>query len=169
MPLFSRRPALPDDVRRALDLPAGDRVLAVAASGAGWLVATRQALHVARGAAPVRRHPWSDVDRAAFAPEPAAITVHWVTGAVEELPLTEPVPVAFAQTLRERVQSSVVHVETVTVPGAGPVRVALRRDEGGELFTQVIGSGRVDLADPAVVALLDDAEARVRQAAGLRA
>ncbi|NHT17301.1 hypothetical protein [Cellulomonas sp. IC4_254] len=171
MPLFSRRHALPDDVRRALDLPAGDRVLAAAASGERWLAATRLALYVAGSGAdaPVRRHLWSDVDRASFAPEPAAITVHWVTGSVEELPLDPPVPVTFAQTLRERVQSSVVHVETVTVPGAGPVRVALRRGEAGELFTQVIGTGRVDLTDPGVAALLDAAEARVRAAAGLRA
>lgn len=167
MPLFSRRPAMPDDVRRALDLPPGDKVLATAATGDRWLAATRRALYVA-DAGMVERHPWSDVDRASFAPEPAAITVHWVTGAVQELPLTPPVPVAFAQTLRERVQSSVVHVETVTVPGAGPVRVALRRGEDGDLFTQVIGSGRVDLADAGVAALLDEAEARVRAAAGLR-
>lgn len=172
MPLFSRRHALPDDVRRALDLPAGDRVLAAAASRGRWLVATRLALYVAGGPAdgvPVRRHLWSDVDRASFAPDPPAITVHWVSGAAEDLPLDPPVPVAFAQTLRERVQSSVVHVETVSVPGAGPVRVALRRGEAEELFTQVIGTGRVDLADPAVAALLDAAEARVRAAAGLRA
>ncbi len=158
---------MPDDVRRALDLPPGDRVLATAASGDRWLAATRLALYVADADA-VERHPWSDVDRASFAPDPAAITVHWVTGAVQALPLTPPVPVTFAQTLRERVQSSVVHVETVTLPGAGAVRVALRRGEQGELFTQVIGTGRVDLADPDVAALLDAAEARVRAAAGLR-
>lgn len=158
---------MPDDVLRALDLPPGDRVLATAASGDRWLAATRRALYLA-DAGTVDRHPWSDVDRASFTPEPAAITVHWVTGAVQELPLTPPVPVTFAQALRERVQSSVVHVETVTVPGAGPVRVALRRGEDGGLFTQVIGSGRVDLADPGIAALLDEAEARVRAAAGLR-
>ncbi|WP_255596309.1 hypothetical protein [Cellulomonas sp. C5510] len=166
--MFSRRRALPDDVRRSLDLPPGDKVLAWAeASGGRWLVATRRALHVL-GAQDVARHPWSDVDRASFAPEPAAITVHWVTGSVEELELTPPLPVSFAQTFRERVQSSVVHVETLTVPGAGPVRVALRRGDGDELFTQVIGTGRVDLHDPGVAALLEAAEARVRAEAGLR-
>jgi hypothetical protein len=168
VPLFSRRHVLPDDVRRALDLPPGDRVLATAAlSGDRWLAATRRALYVTDGP-DVVRHPWTDVDRASFAPEPAAITVHWVTGAVQELPLAPPVPVTFAQTFRERVQSSVVHVETVTVPGAGPVRVVLRRGEDGDLFTQVIGSGRVDVSDPAVAVVLDEAEARVRSAAGLR-
>jgi hypothetical protein len=167
--MFSRRHALPDYDRRSLDLPPGDKVLACAqASGGRWLAATRRALYVV-DATQVTRHAWTDVDRASFVPDPAAITVHWVTGTAEELPLTPPLPVAFAQTFRERVQSSVVHVETVTPPGAGPVRVVLRRGADGDLFTQSIGSGRVDLADPAVVALIEEAEARVRAAAGLRA
>lgn len=166
--MFSRRRALPDDVLRALDLVPGDKVLASAAvAGDRWLAATRRALYVVAGGE-VTRHPWTDVDRASFTPDPAAITVHWVTGTTEELPLTPPLPVAFAQAFRERVQSSVVHVETVTVPGAGPVRVVLRSGEGGDLFTQVIGPGRVDVSDPEVAALLDEAEARVRSAAGLR-
>ena len=59
-------------------------------------------------------------------------------------------------------------VVAVTAPGAGPIRVVLRRGADGDLFTQSIGTGRVDLTDPAVVALLDEAEARVRAAAGLR-
>lgn len=166
--MFSRRRTLPDDLLRALDLVPGDKVLASAAVvGDRWLAATRRALYVV-AAGEVVRHPWTDVDRASFSPDPPAITVHWVTGSVEELPLAPPLPVAFAQAFRERVQSSVVHVETVTVPGAGPVRVVLRSGEGGDLFTQVIGSGRVDLSDPEVVATLDEAEARVRGAAGLR-
>ncbi len=166
--MFSRRRTLPDDVLRALELVPGDRVLASApVLGDRWLAATRRALYVVT-AGDVTRHPWTDVDRASFTPDPAAITVHWVTGTVEELPLTPPLPVAFAQAFRERVQSSVVHVETVTLPGAGPVRVVLRSGERGNLFTQVIGSGRVDLSDPEVSATLDEAEARVRGAAGLR-
>jgi hypothetical protein len=172
VPLFSRRPALPADVRRRLALPDGDRVLASAALTDGrWVVATRRALHVAAESAdgPVVRSPWSDVDRASFSPETTTITVHWVTGATEELALTPPVPVSFAQTLRERVQSSVVHVETVTVPHGGTVRVALRRGEDDELFTQVMGTGQVDLDDPGVVRLLEQAEAQVLAAAGLRA
>ncbi|RMI09410.1 hypothetical protein [Cellulomonas triticagri] len=168
MPLFSRRPALPDAVRRALHLAPGDRVLASAAvPGDRWFAASREALHLVDGET-VTRHPWTDVDRASFAPEPPAITVHWVTGAVQEIALTPPIPVAFAQIFRERVQQSVVHVETVTPPRSAPVRVVLRRGEGGDLFTQVIGPGTVDVADPHVRAVLEDAEERVRAAAGLR-
>ncbi len=167
MPLLRRRPSLPADVRRNLALVPGDRVLSAAALTDGrWVVATRRALYVAGEG--VVRHAWVDVDRASFSPETTAITVYWVTGTAEELALTPPVPVTFAQTLRERVQSSVVHVETVTLPRGGQARVVLRRGEQGELFTQVIGSGRVDLGDPEVVAVLDRAEEQVRAAAGLR-
>ncbi len=171
VPLFRRRPSLPADLRRRLDLPDGDRVLAAAALTDGrWAAASRRALHVVGEDAetPVERTAWADVDRASFSPESTTITVHRVAGDVDDLVLAPPVPVSFAQTLRERVQSSVVHVETVTVPHGGRVRVALRRGEDDELFTQVVGTGRVDLDDPEVVQVLDQAEAQVRAAAGLR-
>lgn len=172
MPLFTRRPALPTDVRNRLALAHGDRVLTAAArDGGGWAVASREALHLVTGDgadAAVEPHPWADVDRGSFDPDTSSFTIHWVTGTSDVLRLAPPVPRAFAQTFRERVQSSVVHVETVRVPGAGPVRVALRRGGGGALFTQVIGTARVRLDDPEVARVVDEAERRVRSAAGLR-
>lgn len=171
VPLFTRRPALPDTLRRSLDLPAGDKVLSATmlADDQGWLVASRLALHLLPTTGDHAAHPWSDVDRGSFDPETPAITVHWVTGEAEEFPLADPRPTRFTQTFRERVQSSVVHVQNVQVPGAGTVRIALRRDPAGTLLTQVIGSPQVDLADPGVAALIDSAEREVRSAAGLRA
>lgn len=166
MPLFSRRPSLPAPVRALLDLPRGDRVLAATElAGGGWAAATRRALHVVDPT--VERRPWADVDRATLDAETSTLTVHWVTGTAQELALTGAGAPAFAQVLRERVQSSVVHTEKVAVRGAGTVRVALRRDEDGELVSQVIGDGTTDLSDPAVAALVDAAERRVRAAAGL--
>ncbi|MDM8084162.1 hypothetical protein QUV83_05220 [Cellulomonas cellasea] len=171
MPLFSRRPSLPDPVRGRLALPPRDRVLAVVELADGrWAVATRLALCLAdtgAEAGAVRRRPWIDVDRAQLTVETSTITVHWVDGTTEDLPLTERGAPAFAQTLRERVQSSVVHSETVVLPGGSTVRVALRRDEQGDLVSQVIGDGSVDLSQPRVGALVDAAELRVRRAAGL--
>ena len=170
MPLFTRRPALPDALRRSLDLPAGDKILSSAAlaSDRGWLVATRQALHVLPTDGETLTRDWADVDRGTFDPEGPTITVHWVTGDADEYPLEPPIPVRFAQTFRERVQSSVVHLKNLQLPGAGAVRIALRRAGNGELLTQVIGSARVDLADPGTAALVDAAEREVRAAAGLR-
>jgi hypothetical protein len=166
-------------------------------TGGGWAAATRRALYVvdvedaAAGArtaeagagaldadaAPsqatgpgvprVLRHPWADVDRATLDAESSTLVVHWVSGTSRPLALTGPGARPFSQVLRERVQSSVVHSEKVPVRGGGTVRVALRRDEDGELMSQVIGDGTVDLRDPAVAALVDAAERRVRGAAGL--
>ena len=167
MPLFSRRPSLPAPVRARLALPPGDRVLAAVELADGrWAVATRLALCLA-GAEAVLRRPWIEVDRAQLTAETSTITVHWVDGTTEDLPLTERGAPAFAQALRERVQSSVVHSETVVLPGGATVRVALRRDERGNLVSQVIGDASVDLAEPRVGALVDAAELRVRRAAGL--
>ena len=132
-----------------------------------WAGAARRSLYVAGPDGDVLRRPWSDVDRASLNPETSAITISWVDGSRAELALAGPGADPFAQALRERVQSSVVHSEIVVLPGGSEARVALRRDEGGRLVSQVIGSAGLDLADPAVAAQVDAAEARVRSAAGL--
>ena len=132
-----------------------------------WAGAARRSLYVAGPDGDVLRRPWSDVDRASLDPETSAITISWVDGSRAELALAGPGADPFAQALRERVQSSVVHSEIVVLPGGSEARVALRRDEGGRLVSQVIGSAGLDLADPAVAAQVDAAEARVRSAAGL--
>ena len=168
VPLFSRRPSLPAAIRNRLDLPSGDRVLVAAELTDGrWAAAARRSLYVAGPDGDVVRRPWSDVDRASLAPETSTITVSWVDGGRAELALAGPGARPFAQTLRERVQSSVVHSEIVALPGGAEARVALRRDEDGQLVSQVIGSTGLDLTDPAVAARIDAAEARVRSAAGL--
>lgn len=182
MALFSRRRRLPDAVRRHLDLVPGDAVLAAAPLAGGttgqdapgedvrWAVVTRRALHLvdADAATPPVRAPWSDVDHGSLDADARTLAVHWVSGARTDLPLADdPAARDLAQTFRERVQQSVVHVEHVSLPGGGRVRVALRRDEDGGLFTQTIGDGRVDLRDPAVARAVAAAEARVRAEVGL--
>ncbi len=175
MPIFSRHPVLPEPVRLRLALRRGDRVLAAAPlTGDAWAVASRAALHVAPelgGAdASIERHPWTDVDRASLEAEAAVLTVHLVSGSTRALALADPEhSLRFAQVLRERVQSSVVHSEVVSLPGGGVVKVALRRDENGELLSQVIGGREDGPGGSAVAALVDAAERRVRGAAGLPA
>jgi hypothetical protein len=167
MPLFTRHAALPPDVRSRLSLRPGDHVLASAEITGGWVIATRRALHATGPGGEVLRRPWSDVDRASLDAETETITVVWVDGGTLDLHLLDATQPTFARTLRERVQSSVVLAETVLVPGGAQVRVALRRDEDGVLFSQVVGEGRIDLSNPSVAALIDAAETRVREAAGL--
>ena len=168
MALLWRRPALPDDVGSRLTLAPGDRVLAHAELRDGWAVVSRHALHVARGASMWSR-PWSEVDGAALDPQTSRLTVRWVGDrAAEVLELADDRDVALPRALHERVQSSVVHLENVTLPNGAAVRVVLRRGAGNELLTQVLGTDAVDLSDPETARLVDDAEARVRGAAGLR-
>lgn len=167
MPLFRRRPSLPPDVRARLDVATGDRVMASAELTDGWAVATHRALHVAPDGAPARRRPWSDVDRASVDPETSTLSVFWVEGPPDHLHLAHDDPRGLPEVLRERVQSSVVHSEPVSLADGRRLRVALRRGEDGRLLTQVIGDGGVDLTDPDVARVVDAAEARVREAAGL--
>ncbi len=161
-----RAPRLPDDVRRALDLRRGEKVLATAPLTDGWAIATTQHLQVVGGEQ--LRRAWSDVDGARLDPESAELTVTWVDGSAPSvLRLDEEHARVLARTVHERVQSSVVHTARVTVPGGSVVRIALRRDADGGLLTQVLGDGRVDLTDPRTAAAVDEAEAKVREAAGL--
>ncbi|HEY8718551.1 hypothetical protein [Pengzhenrongella sp.] len=167
MPLFAHPNALPPAVRSRLVLAHGDRVIASGEITGGWAIASRLALYAAGSDGKILRRPWSDVDRASLDADTQTITVVWVDGGTLDLPLVDHRHPAFARALRERVQSSVVHGETVKLPHGRQVRVALRRGEDGLLFSQVIGNTQVDLADPAIAALVEAAEARVRGAAGL--
>ena len=155
-------------MRRALDLR-GDAVLASAPLLDGrWVVTTRRALYVVGPEGAVRT-PWADVDRGSLDATTGTLTVHWVSGATTDLVLgPDSAAWDLTQSFRERVQQSIVHVEHVTLPGTQEqVRVALRRDEDGSLFTQVIGPGDVDLSDPAVARRIALVERRVRAEAGL--
>ncbi|WP_265522036.1 hypothetical protein [Oerskovia flava] len=170
MPLF--RHGLPDAVRRSLDLPAGDSILTSAELVDGsWAIASRGALTVASAdagtAGPARTRPWYDVDRAAFDPETTTITIEWVDADTTLLPLANARRTALAQTVRERVQSSVVLAETLTFPGGGKAKVAVRRDAQGGLFSQVVAHPGLDLGDPSVIERIDLTEARLRSASGL--
>ena len=168
MPLLRRRARMPDDVRVRLHLERGDRILATALLTDGWAAATTRALHVAiDGEEPVH-HAWSDVDAGRLDPEAAELTIAWVDGSPSTvLHLADNRSVNLPRAVHERVQSSVVHTEKVTLPSGSIVRVAVRRAAGGGLITQVLGSGDVNLDDPATAAAVDAAEARVREAVGL--
>jgi len=168
VPVSPRRRRLSAAERARLELRPRDRVLASVQLADGTLaVASRLALHVV-DATTVTRTPWADVDHGTLDAPTRTLTVRWVWGATTALTFAEDrASVAFAQTFRERVQQSVIHTTSVPLPRGRRARVALRRDEDGELFSQVIADDSVDLADPQVAALVDAAEDAVRDAAGL--
>lgn len=156
-------PHVPDDVRAALDLTG--HALAFAPFDGGWAVATRDGLHVLRGDVALFRH-WTDVDGASLDGETGELEVRWVDG-TEPVRFTVEARSRLPRVVHDRVQNSILLAETVSVPGDRHVRVVLRRAGDGTLFSQVIGNGRVDLTDPAVATLVDEAETRVREAGGL--
>jgi len=170
MALLRRRTRLPDEIRARFDLPGGDRVIAVAELADGWAAASIRALHVATDdvVGPVPARAWSDVDGARLDTPTSELTITWVDGSeATVLRLADDRSIALPRAIHDRVQSSVVHTERVPLPSGTVVRVALRRDADGDLLTQVIGTGDVDLEDPVTAAAVDAAEARVREAAGL--
>ena len=169
MSLLRRRARLPAAVKARLDLPRGDRALAIAELTDGWAVASTQRLHVLpNDETATTARAWSDVDSARLDAETAQLTLTWVDGApATVLRLADETSIVLPRAVHERVQSSVVHTEKVALPRGANVRVALRRDPEGNLLTQVLGTGDVDLTDPGTARLVDAAEARVREAAGL--
>ena len=107
--------------------------------------------------------------RSRMDPATATLTVTWVDGAPPAaLRLVDDRSRVFPDTVRQRIDASILLSERVPVRRGGDVRVALRRDPDGRLLTQVVGTGDVDLSDPATAAAVDAAEARLREAAGLR-
>jgi len=168
MGLFRRAPRLPDEQRQRLRLVADDVLAAVELSDHRWVAASRRALHVLDDEQ-VRRWPWCEVDQGRLDAQQHTLTVRLVDGEALALPLVDASSSRpFAATFRERVQSSVVCSCDVTVPQGGVVYVTVRRGEDGALFTQVVGPD-VDRTDPQVAALVTEAQARVREAAGLSA
>jgi len=165
MALF-RRPSRPIGDSSSVQIPRSEHRLASADLTDGWVAATRAGIVFRLGDTVVRR-AWTDVDHASLDGESSVLTISWVTGEVTALPLVPKKRLAFPQVFRERVQASIVYTVPVRLPGGGTARVALRRRATGELLSQVIGDGRVDLSDPVVARLVGAAEAEIWRAAGV--
>ncbi|GIG27500.1 hypothetical protein [Cellulomonas marina] len=161
-----------------------DRVLASVrlADGHGWAVTTHARLVVlddgARdgtedggGPADVPEvrvdRPWTDVVTAS-SDGTGALTVRWVDGTATTLPLVDSrASWTFAQTVRERVQRSLVHWLPVGTPAPAGTRVALRRAADESLTTQLLSDVPPDLSDERVAAAVHAAREAVLDAAGL--
>jgi hypothetical protein len=161
----------PRAVRAAVPVTGPEKVLAGAELADGrWAVATTADLVVVTAlpaADVVLRRPWCDVDKAAFDPHRSTIAVEWVDAAPTlGLPLVDAAATNLPAVVHERVLRSVVLADTVTVP-TGTVKVAVRRDRDGSLFSQAVAGQGVDLADRTVTDVVDTTEARLREACGL--
>lgn len=165
MILRRTRNPIPQSVRDQLR---GERPLASAELADGtWAVATTSALCVSDATSSVARHPWHTILHGAWEGELHQFTVTWVDGARPPLVLTtkEDDVATFAATLRERVQSSVVHTETIEAPSGARVSAYIRRGEDGALFSQLTVVGSLSGEEDQRAA--DDLERRARGAVGL--
>lgn len=160
-------PALPDDVRRALGLLPGERVLAHAldeVSGTRLVVGTAR-LYAA--SAQVSARPWHLVDGGSWDHDSFTLTVTWVDGAKPQQWVLR-ASTAFLAALRERVQASVVLTESVDLGAGRSARVVIRKDlADGSLCDQSILARGVRMVDPGVADLVGATRARLREQVGL--
>jgi hypothetical protein len=167
--LFSRAAPLPRDVREQMTLHPGERLLAWAPAGTGWVVATTQALWL-----PVRarleRVGWEAVDSAAWNRDETALTVvqaaplggrprRWVTRMDDARDLL--------LVVKERVRATVVLSRRVAVQGDRAVTIVGRRPPGTDRLTWTVSvDGGVDVDDPAVRAAVEEALREARASVG---
>lgn len=166
----NRRPALADEVRAALPLGRGERVLAWAvdeASGA-TVVATNHRLYAVSVADEViLGRPWHLVDSGNWSHDAFQLSVTWVD---RQRPVqwTLREPTMLPETLRERVQASVVLAERVVLGEGRTARVVIRQDfASGDLLDQVILGRGVRPEDPGVAEETEAALAELREQVGL--
>ena len=169
-----RRPRLPTDVDAVVRSDDGERPLAWAGDGQGTtVVAGRHRLHVVRstttGAPPehVLDRPWHLVDTGTWVGEDTALRVTWV----DRHPPTRlvlPDPGLLPETLRERVQASVVLAEVLDLGGKRTAKVVVRRVLAtGDLVSQAVLGPGVRIDDPGVREAVGAGLVRVREQVGL--
>lgn len=168
-----RRPAVPADVAAAIGLDDGEKLLAWAVdvrSGA-TVVAGRHRLYAVApdpaGARVTLSRPWHFVDAGTWGGEDGILMITWVDG---ERPcrfeLTE--LGMFPETLRERVQASVVLGETLDLGARRTAKVVVRKDLAtGSLLSQAVLGPGVRSTDPGVSEQVRDGLRRVREQVGL--
>ena len=183
---FTRRAPRPDllpAIADALELAKGERVLAFAIDDntGGYVVATTYALAVftpageasdavTAGVERVLRRRWLSVDAGAWEPVTATLTVTWADGRRAGQWSFRDQQTLLPETVRERVQASVVLSTRLNVGDRRTGRVAIRQDFATrELIPQTI-LGRYARADDAEVqAHVQAALAHLRDQVGLPA
>jgi hypothetical protein len=176
MALFTRRsprPELPAAIAAACDLAKGERVLAFGTDDntGGYVVATTFALVVvtSTGEHVVRRR-WHFVDAGSWEPETSTLTVTWTDGGRAGQWSFRGQPTLLAETLRERVQASVVLATRLNLGDRRTGRVAIRQDfQTRELIPQTILGRYTRADDPEVQAHVEAALAHLRDQVGLPA
>ncbi len=147
-----RRQKVPAEVRAAVPLARGERVLAACRSGddGAHLVASDRALYVV-GVAGVRRWRWDLIDRAGWQPPLLLLTAREQDdGPLHSEDLPADPDSAVPAVVRERVTNSILINNRVDVPGGSARLVARRDSDTGELRWRVVFGSGVTEDDPRV-------------------
>lgn len=161
---WKRRDPLPDDVRDSIELEAGERVLASAqAEGREWLVATDAALLL-----PDRRLPWVGVATAGWDQDSSTLTVEMMRNPHEPPPellrRVVPEPGFLPETVRERIEASIIANRHVRVRGKAGLRVLARSaSRSDELVWQVVLDKGLEAGDPLVRSTAEQALDELRR------
>ncbi|TMR89608.1 hypothetical protein [Nonomuraea basaltis] len=155
---FLRR--LPADVRKSLATEPRERVLTFATSSDGHVVATNLALFLSDGT----RVPYEEIDKASWDEDGLRVLTMDGTRHFERISEPRMLP----ETIRERVNSTIVVNKHVNLPGRGGVRLVARRRPGGEVlgWTLVFDDG-LDPSDPGLRAQAEQALEGVRRSMGV--
>jgi hypothetical protein len=115
----------------------------------------------------VLARPWHLVDTGTWDHDTSTLRVSWVDGE-RAAQWRLPEPALLPETVRERVQASVVLAERVALGGGGQARAVIRQDFGtGRLVEQVVLGRGVAARDPAVTLATEAALARLREQVGM--
>lgn len=165
-----RRPELSPVTRAAVPLAPGERVLAWARdeSTGGHAVATT--FHLAFVGADEQlawQRPWHEAESGTWQADSSLLTVVWVDHRrPAQWQITQ--PSLLQQTLRERLQASVVLADEFRTEARRTVRVVLRQNLAtGDMVEQVVPGKGADLRDQAVAAEAAARLARLRSEVGL--
>jgi len=186
MGLFNRRASsteLAPAIAKALELSKGERVLAFAIDDntGSYVVATTYALAVVTStsvastsvepaAERILRRRWLSVDAGAWEPETATLTVTWADGRRAGQWSFRDQQTRLPETLRERVQASVVLSTRLVLGDRRTGRVAIRQDFATrELIAQTILGRHARADDPEVLAHVHAALAHLKDQVGLPA
>jgi len=161
-----RRDTVPADVKQALVLKPGERVLSVCHSeDTAYLVATDRALHLVDPPEQVRWR-WDEIDRATWQPPLLELQLQ-VEGGFSQRVVPVDAQGELPAVVRDRVTNSIIVNSRVVVPG-GQVRVVARRNsDTGILEWRIVPGPGVDPTDPAVRALTDLELTRLRGQLGV--
>ena len=165
----TRPERVPDEARSAIELGRGERLLSWArdeTTGA-VVVASNHALYAVDGGELTLARAWHLVDAGTWSHDLFQLSVTWVDGRRPSQWVFRE-PTLLPETLRERVQASVVLMRRVELRERRSARAVIRQDLAtGDLVEQVVLGRGVRASDPGVAEETQAALAFLKEQVGL--